>query len=179
MSEIDLATMTTGEQRDVLVTFIRSLGGRATTREICDRFKQHRKRVASLIRAEPRIRRAIAGGGAGGEFARSTVWELVRNDTLIWKKTPWGMEAILADFSGGDGVRFSLEHVPTCYRRGPWKLYVEVTSSPNHHKWGCFDDADQPTRWYHRRSNAVDEAALIAEVLWKDRMEHGPIGGVS
>ena len=79
--------------------------------------------------------------------------------------------AILGDFAAGDGVLFSLEYYPSCYRRGPWKLLVEVASGSGHLKWGCFDDQDQPLRWYHSEAAALSEAQAIADVLAKDRAE--------
>lgn len=85
---------------------------------------------------------------------------------LIWKDEQWGPEAILGDFSKDDGVRFSLVHYPTCYRRGPWRLLIEV--SDVHRTWGCFDDQDQPQRWYHSKERALSEAQAIADVLVAD-----------
>lgn len=66
-------------------------------------------------------------------------------------------------------MRFSLERRPTCYRRGPWRLLVEVASGPGHTKWGCFDEADQPMRYYHNEECAKREAQSIADVLTADR----------
>jgi len=74
-----------------------------------------------------------------------------------------------------DGVTFRFQHVPTCYRRGPWRLHVEVHGGPGHHKWGCFDDQDQPTRHYHLKESLLTEADAIARVLITDRCEQGPI----
>jgi hypothetical protein len=68
-----------------------------------------------------------------------------------------------------DGVRFTISTHPTCYRRGPHRLLIEVCGGPNHHKWGCFDDADQPMRNYHQMLCAESEAECIARVLRKDR----------
>jgi hypothetical protein len=68
-----------------------------------------------------------------------------------------------------DGVRFSLSVYPTCFRRGPYRLLIDVLPGPNHHKWGCFDAADQPLRWYHRLENVRSEAQAIALVLWEGR----------
>ncbi len=65
--------------------------------------------------------------------------------------------------------------MPTCYRRGPHKILIEVFGGPHHNKWGCFDDADQPVRYYHKSYIAKAEAETIAQVLMKDRLEHGPI----
>ena len=72
-----------------------------------------------------------------------------------------------------DGVRFELTHHPTCYRRGPWKLFIDVCGGENHHKWGCFDSQDQPIRWFHSENCARTEADLIANVLLKDREKYG------
>jgi len=86
---------------------------------------------------------------------------------LNWVESPiLGLDAILGDFDGGDGVRFSLVHYPTCYRRGPWKLLIEVED--RNHTWGCFDDQDQPMRWYHSKQRALEEAQAIADVLVAD-----------
>ena len=73
-----------------------------------------------------------------------------------------------------DGVLFTLTHHPTCYRRGPYRLLVEVCSDPKHHVWGCFDDQDQPLRNFHSRDNALSEAEALAGVLWYDRLKHSP-----
>lgn len=88
---------------------------------------------------------------------------------LNWIKIDRYQEAVIGDFAAGDGVRFSLTTHPTCYRRGPWRLLVEVAEGPGHILWGCFDDQDQPNRWYHKRENALSEAQAIADVLLKDR----------
>lgn len=77
--------------------------------------------------------------------------------------------ATVGDFVGGDGVQFTLDHRPTCHRRGPWHLMIEVASGPHHHAWGCFDDQDQPSRWYHDQLTAQEEARRIAAVLVRDR----------
>lgn len=93
--------------------------------------------------------------------------------TLTW--TPLGgvesgcEVALLGDYEGGDGVRFYLQRVPTCYRRGPHKLLVDVARGKHHHLWGCFDDADQPMRWFHKEENLKGEAQEIARVLLTDR----------
>jgi hypothetical protein len=90
---------------------------------------------------------------------------------LSWK--PVGQyreeEAILCDFNGGDGVRFSLGFYPSCHRRGQWRLLVEVAGGEHHLEWGCFDDQDQPMRYYHRKENALDEAESIARALMEGR----------
>jgi hypothetical protein len=90
---------------------------------------------------------------------------------LEWKQEGGYEEAIIGDFDGGDGLRFSLCFYVTCYRRGQWRLLVEVASGPKHEAWGCFDEQDQPQRWYHSRENALSEAQAIAAVLITDRME--------
>jgi hypothetical protein len=88
---------------------------------------------------------------------------------------PWHTEgsgywmADLHNFVGGDGARFHLELYPSCYRRGPWRLLIEVAEGPSHHLWGCFDEADQPLRNYHDEGVARGEAQRIADVLWRDR----------
>lgn len=73
--------------------------------------------------------------------------------------------------SEDDGVLFSLQHMPTCYRRGPWRLLIEVCGGVSHMKWGCFDDQDQPLRYYHFEESAKREADEIARVLLIDRMK--------
>jgi hypothetical protein len=89
---------------------------------------------------------------------------------LKWEKKQYHEEAYIGrSFDDGDGVRFSIQHYPTCYRRGPWKLMVEVASGPDHLKWGCFDDQDQPVRYYHHEASARTEAEAIAAVLLADR----------
>lgn len=85
---------------------------------------------------------------------------------LDWKDTEFGPEAILGDFAGGDGVRFSLMLMPTCYRRGPYRLLVQVADRDR--TWGCFDEADAPMRWYHSLLRANEEAQAIADVLTED-----------
>jgi hypothetical protein len=94
------------------------------------------------------------------------------NDRLVWVRAEHHREAIIGDFAGGDGVRFTLQHMPTCYRRGPWKLLVEVAHGSMHKAWGCFDDADQPMRYYHYENSAIAEAQAIARVLVADRSKH-------
>jgi len=85
---------------------------------------------------------------------------------LDWKDTQWGPEAILGDFAGGDGVRFSVMHMPTCYRRGPWRLLIEIEDFKR--TWGCFDSQDEPMRWYHSPERLKAEAQAIADVLVAD-----------
>jgi hypothetical protein len=93
---------------------------------------------------------------------------------LDWKDQGGWDEALLG--SPGDGVLFELSYQPTCYRRGPYKLLIEVCGGPNHIRWGCFDDADQPLRWYHKKENALSEAEEIAKVLWADRHQEKKAG---
>jgi hypothetical protein len=71
--------------------------------------------------------------------------------------------------TSNDGVRFTVEHYPSCHRRGPWRLIVQVLPGPRYHDWGCFDEQDQPMRWYHQREVAFSEAEAIAKVLLTDR----------
>ena len=88
--------------------------------------------------------------------------------SLDWQEVaPNFAEALLG--TPADGVWFSLDHYPTCYRRGPWRLLIHVLPGEHHHAWGCFDEADQPMRYYHLRGNAISEANRIAAVLWRDR----------
>ena len=82
----------------------------------------------------------------------------------------------------GDGVTFYLTYHPTCYRRGPWRLLVEVHGGPGHHKWGCFDEQDQPKRSrrlilrnYHNKECLIQESDSIARVLINDRFKEGPL----
>ena len=94
---------------------------------------------------------------------------------LRWQKVGLHEEALLGDPAAGDGVMFYLEHQPTCYRRGPWRLIVEVAGGPHHHDWGCLDDADQPERNYHSEHAARSEAQALADVLLKDRLAKGEL----
>jgi hypothetical protein len=82
-------------------------------------------------------------------------------------------EALIGNWPN-DGVRFGISYQPTCHRRGPYKLLIEVCGGPNHHKWGCFDEADQPVRYFHKLSNAIDEACQIAKVLLAEREKSRP-----
>jgi hypothetical protein len=99
------------------------------------------------------------------------------NDHLTWVEHSSYYEATVGNFDEGDGVRFTLQCLPTCYRRGPWKLLIEIASGPMHHKWGCFDADDQPMRYYHVKESAYTEAQEIARVLVADRLsrevQHG------
>ena len=74
----------------------------------------------------------------------------------------------------GDGVSFALTYQPTCYRRGPWLLQIEVDSGPAHHLWGCLDAQDQPWRYYHHEECAKREADALAAVLLRDRLKGSP-----
>lgn len=82
-------------------------------------------------------------------------------------------DAFLGDFEGGDGVRFHLSFQPTCYRRGPWKLQINIAHGPHHYEWGCFDGADQPLRYYHNERCVRIEVESLADVLWTDRYKEG------
>ena len=97
--------------------------------------------------------------------------DLKLGQRLEWKKIERYEDAILGDFEGGDGVRFHLSYHPTCYRRGPWRLLIEIVEGEGHMKWGCFDDQDQPTRNFHKEEHARGEAQAIADVLIKDRLQ--------
>jgi hypothetical protein len=88
---------------------------------------------------------------------------------LVWDKYEHHEEVVLGNFDGGDGVRFTLQFMMTCYRRGPYKLFIEIANGPGHEKWGCFDDADQPMRYYHFETNAKSEAQALACILVADR----------
>jgi hypothetical protein len=90
---------------------------------------------------------------------------------LHWDKNQYGEELAVLGVLGAenDGVLFTLGHYPTCYRRGPYRLIIEIPPGPHHHDWGCFDDQDQPMRWFHSKDNAKSESELIAQVLWRDR----------
>jgi len=118
--------------------------------------------IVSLKELSPRSRAIVS----------SSPLSLAESHPLLWKIEKYGQEAFLGDFEKGDGVRFTLEHYPTCYRRGPWKLTIEVAHGPGHIKWGCFDDQDQPIRWYHDADCAKAEAEAIAQALQKDRKEN-------
>lgn len=85
---------------------------------------------------------------------------------LDWRNTQDGPEAILGDFHNDDGVRFSIIHMATCYRRGPWRLLIEVEDRQR--TWGCFDEPDQPMRYYHSLDRLKEEAQAIADVLVGD-----------
>lgn len=98
--------------------------------------------------------------------------QIQQTNLLDWIKMSFGQEARL--WQADDGVTFTLTHHPTCYRRGPWRLLIEVIGGQNHHKWGCFDDQDQPMRYFHSEGNAKDEAEFIAKVLLEDRKKAGP-----
>lgn len=75
------------------------------------------------------------------------------------------MEACLMNPDGTMGVRFSMQYLPTCHRRGQHRLLVEVLPTRYHNAWGCFDDQDQPMRYYHLKENGLSEANELAVVL--------------
>ena len=84
---------------------------------------------------------------------------------LRWiQKDNW-REANLLNPDDTIGVRFSLMKYPSCHRRGPWRLLIEVASGNFHHCCGCFDEQDQPMRLYHNESCALQEAESLAAVL--------------
>lgn len=94
---------------------------------------------------------------------------------IVWKDNPDGGQVAQLGLPD-DGVTFYLTYHPTCHRRGPHRLFIDVCGGVNHHKWGCFDADDQPTRHYHLRLHAHLEAIAIAKVLLAERLEKGPIG---
>ncbi len=94
---------------------------------------------------------------------------------LLWIKEDSYWLAWLG--TGKDGVRFTASHHPTCHRRGPWRLLIDVAGGPHHNDWGCFDEADQPLRYFHDVGNLLGEAETIADVLLKERLAKGPIEG--
>ena len=102
---------------------------------------------------------------------KSKSLDLNPGQLLEWKKIERYEDAIIGDFEGGDGVRFHLSYHPTCYRRGPWRLLIEVADGEGHMQWGCFDDQDQPQRYYHGEDAARSEAQAIATVLIAGRMQ--------
>lgn len=95
---------------------------------------------------------------------------------LKWEDMGKSEQALLGALH--DGVWFYLTHHPTCYRRGPYKLYVDICYGSNHYKWGCFDEQDQPVRWYHSTDNAKSEAEAIASVLLADRLKHDRLSDI-
>jgi hypothetical protein len=101
---------------------------------------------------------------------------VIKEKLLDWKpgETPLASyeEAILG--TPEDGVRFTYVYQGSCYRRGQHKLLIDVFGGPNHEKWGCFDDQDQPMRYYHKKTNLLSEANEIALILLIDRLGHGP-----
>jgi len=97
---------------------------------------------------------------------RRLTGETELENPLDWKPSPHGDEVILGDFGDENGVRMSLLFMPTCYRRGPWRLLIEIEDRLR--VWGCFDSQDQPVRYYHSLERAKAEAQAIADVLLKD-----------
>lgn len=96
---------------------------------------------------------------------------------LVWRDCDNGRYWEASIGNPDDHVTFTVQHRPTCYRRGPWLLQIKVCEGRHHTDWGCFDDADKPERDYHDLSNLIAEAEAIAAVLLADRMERGPIEG--
>lgn len=130
---------------------------------------EHKARVTGIKVDDNKLTIELETSAGKVEYAMHTQKDVRINAVLEWKHFNFHTEAIIGDFDGGDGVRFTLQHLPTCYRRGPYKLLVEVAPGENHEKWGCFDDADQPMRYYHFELNAFEEAQQIAWVLAADR----------
>lgn len=89
------------------------------------------------------------------------------------KHTHSSSEAFLGE--PDDGVHFSMTHHPTCYRRGRWRLFITINSGQGYYKWGCFDDQDQPLRYYHLKESLLKEADEIARTLIIDRVKRGPL----
>lgn len=99
--------------------------------------------------------------------------EAARVSVLSWGAHGSHSEAWIG--SRDDGVRFTIEHRPTCRRRGEWRLLVEVIGGS--HRWGCFDEQDQPTRYYFSEAVARLEADRIAAALFKEHDRAvGPVG---
>ncbi len=96
---------------------------------------------------------------------------------LLWEDKPYGADAVMGGHKNRDGVRFTIEYVPTCYRRGQYKLLIEICGPLE--EWGCFDDQDQPMRYFHSVERLKGEADDIALVLAKDheRKVNGPLPG--
>jgi hypothetical protein len=86
------------------------------------------------------------------------------------KKSDTYAEATIGKLN--DGVTFSISHMPTCYRRGPYRLLIEIHVGVAHNAWGCFDDQDQPMRYFHQLNNLESEAAEITRVLVQDRIKN-------
>lgn len=86
---------------------------------------------------------------------------------LIWNQKETYFEAQLG--TKEDGVLFTHQIMLSCHRRGPHRLLIEVCGGENHRKWGCFDDQDQPMRYYHDKNCLYREAQCIADVLWEGR----------
>jgi len=95
---------------------------------------------------------------------------------LRWSKyDDTTIEGRLGGPAAGDGVLFTLTEYPSCQRRGPLRLLIEVALGPGHHNWGCFDEQDEPQRWYHDFGRAVQEAEAIAVVM--EREHRAMVGG--
>ena len=80
---------------------------------------------------------------------------------LSWTDIGGYCEAGISNSSGG--ARFTITYHATCNRRGPWRLLIEVSKS-----WGCFDEADEPQRYYHSLKRALGEAQDIADAIVPD-----------
>ena len=93
---------------------------------------------------------------------------------LTWQQKESWQEAELKNPDGTAGVVFQLTYHPTCYRRGPYRLRISVSNGPYHLAWGCFDEQDQPLRYYHDPGCALGEAEAIAKVLVVDFHRQAP-----
>lgn len=96
-----------------------------------------------------------------------------RYGALYWEGHDAFMEAKIGN--EGDSVVFRLWKYPTCHRRGPYQLLVEIRSQEHFNDWGCFDEQDQPLRNYHVLESALGEASAIAVVLYGDREKKSPL----
>lgn len=89
--------------------------------------------------------------------------------TLDWQRRgPSWEQATLPNPDGTIGVYFTLSHHPTCRRRGPYLLLVEVAGGLYCHRYGWLDWQDWQGRNYHDLERAKAEAQAIADVLVKD-----------
>lgn len=101
----------------------------------------------------------------------------LKHDKINWLDKGNNLEGSIGNKD--DGVMFYLEFQPTCYRRGKYKLTIEICAGTNHVKWGCFDHQDQPMRYYHHTDTAMIEAQAIARILLRDRLNYDTRDDVS
>lgn len=99
--------------------------------------------------------------------------EMNPSDPVVWVDHGTYQEARLGDPDNGDGVVFTRQLQPTCYRRGPHFLQIIIASGWAHNKWGCFDGQDRPERNYHNLEALEMEVASLARVLVTDRLKAG------